>query len=417
MILQVIEQDTEQVNIDNFANVFQYDDLAGVSTGVWQVYPMTIYNNNYTYIAGTENVANANPILFRYDSIDNTIVGVKVGVIDNFDPLFHQRPIPIVGLDGHVYVFQINGHGQSMKVWKSNTTDISDGFSLHHTTPNNTLGYINIQKFDNYILKIGTRKTTGAGSGGIYGHIVGKSNDVNYNSFTFIEVTDPSFSSTNYRHYMMMPREYGDNSWSYFGIMKRNDSGNQYFAQAYYKTQDYKNFYSIDESFSKDVINTSKITDVEVESNLTYFGSNTFDTTQIQASHGFVLNDEIYGSYYNNTSNKWKFYKINTIGVVTEYDDTIGLNSDFTDVNRAITQTYNGNNIVYSYLGKIYTCDLDFNNQKEAFDFEEPTGEVLGKTTVFPIINPQDIKSNYLLVGNLAGDKFAYYVINDKFFR
>lgn len=413
MILQIIEQDNQGINQSNNVRFYtENENLLGVANGVWQVYPMTIWDNSYTYIGATKDVLNRDPILCRYDSITDTMVSVAVGTIDNFDPIFHQRPIPIVGVDDHVYVFMINGHGTQMKVWKSNTKDILDGFTLHHTTSRSDLGYLNIEQADNFRIKLGFRKTTGSPN---YGHIVARATDLNYNGFEFIDTTDPNYVSTNHRHYMMMPKEYGDNNWYYFGIMSRNDSGNQYFAQGYYKTQDFVNFYSISEVFSKDVVSNGRITDVEVEANLNFFGSTASDTTKVQASNGFVLSDEIYGTYFNGVA--WKFYKINSSGLVTEYTDNIGLDTDLTDVNRAINLTYNGKNIVYSYLQKIYTCDLDFSNQREVFEFIVPPSETLAVTTIFPLINADKVIGNYALPANVAGNQFAYYVLNDKFIR
>lgn len=390
-------------------------DLLGVQTGVWQIYPQMYYYDGYTYQGATKNVSNRDPILLRFNQRDNSVIHVDVGTIDNFDPIFHQRPIPIE-YNGFIYVIQVNGHGQDIKIWKSNTTDVADGFTLDTTISDNNYGYINLHKRSDDSIIIGSRLTTQTPYN--YGHVLVRSSD--WSTFSSVITTDPDYATTNHRHYMMLPLEYGTNTWLYVGIMSRNDSGNQYFSQGYYKTQDFNTFYSLDETFNKNVASTTPVTDAEVETNFNIIGSTASDTVRVQASNGCVIDDVIYGSYFDNvTDNYWRFYKITGMGVKTEYECTIvGLDTDrVTDTNSAITITYNGNNLVWSFDGAIYTCDLEFNNQKLVFQATDTDGNDL-TNNIYPMSNIQDVNGRYaLFIGGGGVGTARYYITSDKFIR
>lgn len=414
MIHQIISQNTNYLD-------FQYRISEAISdvlyTGSYGglVTPKCVFHKGDTYMTGTDDNTNRNPVLFRYRQSDDSVVGVDVGTIDNFDPLFHQHPSIFIKED-FIYIMMVNGHGQDIKIWKSNTTDIADGFTLFHTITGN-FSYVDVYSKPNGSLYFLSRTLGGMN------HQIGVSDTEDYTSWTVTQITNPDFSTTDNRHYPNIPIPYGNNDWFYFCINLRNETNTPtdtetYFGHAYYKTQDFETFYSLDETYSKNISIDGVFTPSEIETNLTYVGSTSDDRNYVGASWGCVINDEIYNAYYDSNISYWKFYKINALGVKTEFQCFIPNVQTTVNFSYNFSFYYNENNlIIRTSTRKFYTSDLSFNNQVEYFDITESSGEVLANATI-PPYNFKDVSGKYLLGGATSSlGKFPYFITEDKFIR
>lgn len=415
MILQQIIQQFSDAFFYRYGFTEEISDV--IYSGLYvQVAPKCWYYNGDTYFTAVTSEATRNPVLYRYRSSDDSIVGVDVGTIDNTDPLNHQNPA-IAVVDDFIYVLMVNGHGQDIKIWKSDTTDISDGFTLFHTITDFDFGYLHTYRRNNYQYFL-SRDTQSD-----FGSIVGKSADSSFVSWDVNRVTLAEKPTTGYRHYPYIPTPYNEDNWNYFSITLRNDNASSdpdqifmYFGHAFYKTQDFVTYYSLDENFSKNVVSSGAITQSEVNSNLMYIGSESTDEDYTSHFQGCVINGVIYGSYVSQSINYHKFYKIEN-GVKTEYECNIPNLSINPFSFNVLTILSNGNNLVIRVSGgDVYVCDFNFNNQSIAY--------TVADNQIYPInapiypFNLDEVGEIYALGGQqVYTGAFPYIVTNDKFIR
>ena len=389
-----------------------------IYTGLYQqVQPKSYFYKGDTYITGVTNQPTRNPVIYRYRQSDNSVVGVNVGVIDNVDPLDHQNPLVFIQ-DDYIHVMMVNPHGAPIRIWKSNTTDITDGFSVLYNLSGN-YSYITAYKIPSDDSVYFLSRFDGFVSG------IGISNGSDYTDWRTLQTTNNDYGSTTYRHYPFVPRPYGENEWYYFAIIQRNDSESSdplqifmYFAHSFYKTKDFRTFYSLDETFSKNVPVDGVITNTEVQNELTYIGSDTTDDQYVSYFAGCVVNDVIYGSYLYQSIPYYKFYKIEN-GVKTEYDCNIP-NLPLNPFSFSILNIYyNGKSLVIRVGGSaVWICDLDFSNQKLVYTNEQTEANPVN-AAIFPL-NLDEVYGEYLYGGgqlNVNQGILPYYITKDKFIR
>ena len=388
-------------------------------SGTWANHfsPTILWVNGATYALATKAEPNRSPLLYRYGN--GQIDSVQVGTITKFDTtnLYHPKS-SIVYVDGHFYVGVINGHGEELLVFKSNTSNITDGFNLEATV-NGEFGYISGYYKDGRIVWL-TRQT--APPNGYYKRVI-YSNINDYSTYTNLQTTQGSTSFL--RHYPTSPKLYGYNEWYYFCVGLRNGSSSPsyYYNQVIYKTKDFETFYSLDENLSKN-LSVSPFTQSELDNELSVV-RNSSNTYNIGTPIGFVLNDVYYGSYWNEDDDYLRFFKYDS-SVRTDYPCYIpDLSQDQTEF-RQLQLYYNGKNIVIvsSALNKIYTCSLNFSNQQEVFDFSNQTE--LELSAGLPQ-NFDEVVGNYIICGKFdvsnvytpspPVSNFPYIETQDKFIR
>ena len=419
MILQSIIQQSSVKSFDLLIQSSTIEpNLEYIGSYLWNT-PKTLQDGGYTYVTGRLNNPNRDVIIFRYNNTDNELVVQFVGAIDNFNALYHQHAVMQI-IDDFVYVFCVNGHGQDIKIWKSDTTDITDGFYLYHTITGN-FGYLSVKPIPNNQYVLASRLT---GSGGTqYSHVNLVSGVNDLTTWTETQVTQADWFTTEYRHYMNTPFYYGVNEWCYYAISLRNDTSGAdiFFAQAFYKTKDHTTYYSLDGNYSKNIVSSAAFTNAEIEANLTFNGTQVSDLSFTGIAKCTVINDVIFSSYYNGS--EWKFYKIDN-GVKTEYDCPI------TDLDASISQGfglieiyYNGNNLIIiassrtSGLAKIFTSNLDFSRLTEVYDIASNVSDYNRYTALFPANFP-DVRGNYIIPFDLLTDGvFNYAITNNRLVR
>lgn len=371
--------------------------------------PKSIFYNGATYITGTDGEENRNPILIRY--LNGRIDTVRVGTIDNYDELFHQNAT-VMGIDGYIYVFCVNGHGEAVKIWKSNTPDIVDGFTLHYQLEIKA-GYLNTKMLSDGRCLMVIRIT------GTFTHqyaqmiCISAVNDLT--SWQTITPMDAEYATYDIRFYPSYIQPYGDNEWQYFGISLRSDdttvTGTQtYMGQAIYKTKDFETFYNLSETFSKNIVVDGIITALEVKNNFTVVGWDDVDV-YFGTLWAIIINDVIYGSYFNPDDMYFKFYKIEN-GVKTEYPCEIPDLPTTPNFSYMINLYYNGDNIVIHCFGKIYSCGFDFSgltllktlpSDINLALLPEPFTDVIGK--------------EYMIAGTNVYQGYFPYVITNEIFN
>jgi hypothetical protein len=408
------------ININNEEGIFDIsDDIKFI--GMYPlVTPTSIWHNGATYVVGYKtDVSNNDPVILRWE--DEVIDFITVGDTTKPDPygLEHQFPALLV-IDGYIYVFQVNGHGAEIQIWKSNFPEnIKDGFTLFHTI-NGSFGYCNPRLLPDGRIVILSRDTpTG------FGQMIALSNPNDFTVWQTKKITEPDYNTHHHRHYISAPYYYGSNSWNYFGVSFRNDDATPetYFAQAIYKTQDFITFYNLDETFSKNIDVNGKITHAELEANCMIVGSIDNDTDFAGGINFIVKDDVVYSSYYDATDSNWYFTKITGVVRTNTLIDISDLRFPNLNSVNNIFILYNGSNLVlFLFEDKsgvqernIYTCDLDFQNlqfKTQVWKDGENTG---ARQSMIPF-NLNEISGEYIIGGSDTNSgEFLYQINNDKF--
>ena len=294
-----------------------------------------------------------------------------------------------------------------------------DGFSFY-TEITGDFGYLHTSLYNNKLIHF-TRETSGSG----YYQRILHSDVGDFTTYTDLQIT--TNTTTTYRHYPNKAKMYGLNDWEYFfiGVRSSDSSSFYYYQQCGYKTQDFITFYSLDESFSKDIVNNGAFTKLEIDNNLV-LKEGVSNTSEIGTCENTIINDVVYGSYWDESINYLKFYKIDS-GIVTDFNcDVAGFKQGFNELRRPQI-LFNGNNLVIVCSGnyKIYTCDLNFNNLTEVYDFSE---DYLKSGWSYGIPkNLNEIDGNYIMGGDWdTENRYAlnpptisvpFVITNDKFIR
>lgn len=377
------------------------------------VSPKNVWHNGSTFITGYKSSAtNNSPVILQYKN--GEVFYAEVGVIDNFDPLEHAHPALLV-LDGYVHVFQVNGHGQDIKIWKiNNPEDVRDGFTLIFTIPGK-FGYCNPRLLSDGRVIILSR-------------ITNDTVDVNYSqiftinnipgdltSWTNIRTTNVDYGASKNRHYPSALLQYGVNQWHYIGISLRNENPGSietYFGQAIMKTKDFTTFYNKDETFSKNIDVNGVLTPTELESHFMIIGSHSEVENYVLPKWSIVINDTVYGRCIRN--GYIEFYKIDLAGNLTFYPCAIP-DIDLTEnFSYKLEINYNGNNLIIKVGGVLYGCDFNFENITflEQYIFEGEENKALSALLPY---NLNEITGKYMFGGGITPGVFPYFITDDKF--
>jgi hypothetical protein len=378
------------------------------------VTPKSVYYNGATYLTARKDSDSKNsPLIIKYSN--GQVETASVGTIDNSDPLQHAHPAVIVK-DGEIYVFSVNGHGQDIKIWKSNVNEsITDGFTLHYTIVGK-FGYCNPRLLPDGRIVILIRLTaTGDVNNYAQAFLISAVND--YTTWTEKQTTYPNHNSTKNRHYPSAPYYYGTNSWYYFGISLRNESqgvgGEDYFAQAIYKTQDFSTFYNLAETWSKNVDVDGVMTAQEIEDNLTLVGTKDLPNMYVKPMQFIVVNDVVYNCFYDKDSGYFKFMKIDG-ATRTDYPCQITGIDTTANFSYKMRIYYNGNNLVIFSGGNIYGLDMNFDNLNY-FDQYYASGDSNSLDTAMIPTNFDEVSGVYLLAGSTEQGVFPYIETDEKF--
>lgn len=411
MLLQVISQSNADASeIQKFVSVDE--DYYYIGSYGALVSPVSVWHKGATYITGTLDASTNNaPVILKWE--DSTLeFNDSVGTIDNFDVLEHSHPSILI-IDDYIYIFQVNGHDQDIKVWKSNSQEDISAFTLHHTILGD-FNYCNPRLLDDGRVVILSREGYPD-----FTHQIAISAANDYTSWTLKDLTATDFVANDVRHYPSHPYMYGSNSWHYIGISLRDENTSPngietYFGQAIYKTQDFITFYSLDENFSKNIDVSGALTRSEIETNLMIVGTNAAQTTYVGPMQFIVVNDVCYSKYYDNTANYFKFLKVDTDGTITTYPCNIPNLDTTINFSYKFSMWYNGSNIVISTSLGIYAINLSLNNLQLKRLYTEDGEDNTPQAVSFPF-NLDAVSGSYLFGGSTTEGVFPYYITSDKF--
>lgn len=165
--------------------------------------------------------------------------------------------------------------------------------------------------------------------------------------FTATQITDST--TVGYRYYNSCPLVYGTSTKTYFTPTMRRDSGSNYFAHVVLVTTDFETYSNYQGTASKDVINTTKLTDAEIEADYTINGSTTLDTAELRVMNTIVVNDVLYGTYIKSGTTTWYIFKIDGV-TFEEVDLSAQIPNLRTDAFLNNFMYWNGSNIVLSVV-------------------------------------------------------------------
>lgn len=198
--------------------------------------------------------------IYAYQNNNGVIDGdyVTPGTTPDFSDTNHSFPSLAIHED-YLYFAQVQGHLNSIDIWKSDAPLDASSFTKIAVIPKGTgdfdgFAYPNLF-FDNGVMYIYCRSDYFASN---LSSTLIKSTNVNFTAFDIVWLFDYDAETANHRWalYPCSPQHYGVNSWRYFIINLRNSktqSGVDGYERVYLcKTQDYKNFYNLDETIFTD---------------------------------------------------------------------------------------------------------------------------------------------------------------------
>jgi len=353
------------------------------------------------------------------------------------EPINHPAPmLHINRTTGYIYVLQNKFHIDKIKVWKSDSPEDISSFSYvgEFGSGCSYLGHLEGDESDIVIL-------TRAGTISVDFSISIISVNLDTLVYNQTQITDVKSNIADVRQYLLVPYQYGTSSRTYFGITNRNEepTGTGYYKFSLMATEKggaWQEFSNIANTYSKNVVTGSLITDNELETNYQAIGTDSDRTTIISEGKMIVLNDDIYVVFVIDDDNDlWGIRKF-TYGSASYTDFLIPL----TTIVRSpiwygsVYMRYNGENFVYTiwehdgvggYITKIYTSNLDFSDFKDtgyntqATSISEPdqgTGCFYGMPT--NLHEAVASEESYLLIGKEEGTargNFKYVITNEAF--
>lgn len=371
--------------------------------------PKSVWHNGATYITGYRE--NQDPAIIKWK--DGEIQYTEFGTSEH-DPYNHPHPTVVI-IDNYVYVLHVDGHNNPIKIWKSDLPESIESFTLIHTTTYAEFNYCNPRMLSDGRMVIHSRRGSAAGFNSIFA--MSGINDLT--TWTVKELTVPDWDSNKVRHYPDGLYHYGANEWYYFGIFLRYENGEVYFGHAHFKTKDFITFYSLDESFSKNIDIEGGFTRAEIETYLMTVGSNTQPDTYTGPPNTLIINDTVYDNFYNMTNQRWEMIKITPDGTKTFYPCTIPNILTGKNLSHPILQYYNGQNIVLiiteeNLSRKIYSTDLNY----QTFKFEKTISETGEEEPINrPLIpwNFSELNGKYIIGGGMDVGIFPYMITDEKF--
>lgn len=408
MILKVIGEqriiDESRTETNTISNLFGVADFQFVRPSLW-------WNDNITYFAATEeNTVSNNKIQsYTYNHITkrffNTTVGSGTTVQDSFN-----HPRAFIWYEGdYLYTGQSNPHNGVIDIFKSDVQIENDGgfSSITGVSGSNSYPKIFTTKDNKACICIRTGSSApnfdlavNLSSAGIEG------------TFTQIKITANTVN--DFRFYNESPVLYGTQTKHYLVGNVRSQTNSQYFTQVLLVTYDFNTYYNYEETFSKNVVSTSEITNAEISSNFLING----DFSTVTDTSGYMMTIQVDDVFYGvcekeGTSDHYIFKVENK--VLTETLVTI---PNF-DRNKYLY--YNGNNILITcrvdegggvIKNKIYGSPLDLSSFTEVFSVDADSGQ--------PILNlPENLDTvigEYAIPISITGNDLDIYLTSDKFF-
>lgn len=340
---------------------------------------------------------------------------VNDGTISS-EPINHPAPmLHINKTTGYIYVLQNKLHLNRIRVWKSQTPEDISQFNYVGEFGQTNNSYLGNLEGDESDVVIQTR----AGVEGVDNFSMSVIK-VNLDTLVYTQtlLTFVDEPTTDSRHYLLVPYQYGTSTKTFFGIAHRNEVGSG--LSGYYKFSllvtnkggDYEVFENIAGTFSKDVVATSVISNAELEANYAAIGTDASRSTMISEGKMIVLNNDVYIVWMSDDANSRFSVRKFTYGSGSFTDFLIPVTTiaESPIWYGPVYMRYNGTNFVFTiaehdgsggYITKIYACNTDFTNWTEfninTFD-NSTVPEVSGYFYGMPT-NLNDVDGEYLIIG------------------
>ncbi len=384
--------------------------------------PSMLWFNGATYSLWYKEQVNNNQVgIFKQigDSLESTIV--NTGTVTP-EPINHPAPmLHINKTTGFIYVLQNRTHVDTIRVWKSQSPENINGFNYigEFGAFTSYLGHLEGDESD---IVIQTRAGTDAIN--YKDHSIIK---VNLDTLVYTQTQLTTIETSDTRHYLIVPYQYGTSTRIYFGIGHRNDAGSG-FAEGYFKfsllvadkIDNYDIMKNIDNSFSKNVVSSGVLTIAEMETNFSAVGSDSARNTIISEGKMIVLNDDIYLVWMSDDAASRFSVRKFTYGSASFTDFLIPVTTiaESPIWYGPVYMRYNGVNFVFTiaehdgvggFVTKVYGCSTVFTNWTE-FNVDTLADGIVPEVTGYFYGMPTNlndaVNSNekYLMIGrDLAG--------------
>lgn len=366
------------------------------------VMPSIAWLNNKTFWIGDITATGNNQLYcIEYDyQTGYTYKYVGIGTVDN-DVFDHPAGFLFIYND-YIYCGQTNTHNELIDIYKSNSQGtISGGFTKikvingYNAYPQtisdhdgNRLFCVRLFGSPTYDFDLAIQRSDSANPNGTY---------------TQTQITD--CDNANYRHYNGVAMVYGTNTKNYFHVTHRNDTGQHYFAHSLLVTSDFATYSNYANTYSKNVVSTSAITQSELNTNYAFNGSSASDTADLKIMTAIQINDLWFGIALKSGTTDHYIFKLSGTTLTDTQISISNLNHSFINP----FMYYDGTDILLSVCinnggtqsKKIYRVPLDLSDFTDVVYSYEPTTMYEGTR---PIMLPQ----NYNDISE--GDYYVMYL-------
>lgn len=303
-----------------------------------------IYYNGFFYLAGYKpNTFDNQALIAKYSrSTGLELATVGTGTTPGNEPFDHPVPAIYVNqITGYVYLIQNKYHNSSFRIFKSDAPETTNLSLVGEIISGSS--YITIVETNGSDITFVTRGYPGGTNNDFYCFSCCTVNlDTLVNTHT--RITSIDFATNQVRHY---PNStpiyvYGTPTVYFSSIMHRYEVNVLPYKISVLATADWAIFTNYANTFSKDVISTSAITEAELETNYTLVGTDTDKTVNLNPIVSIQIDDSLFLIHGNDVSNRLLLNKI-TYGSATVEAFEIPLDSARFD---QCYMYYNGSNII-----------------------------------------------------------------------
>jgi hypothetical protein len=392
----------KEVNLP-FADAFQMGNIGSNAS------PLMIWFNGSTYGVGYKENDQLNQVVILKQTKEN----VEANTVGNGTTATESRnhPAPCMHIDseGYIYVFQNKLHVDPFRYWKSDNPEDISSFTLQGEFSDEA-SYIGVLDAIGKDIKFQTRR---GGTSSYAQSIISLNLDTGVNSS--LQITTDEFATSNQRHYLFLPKIYGNPTKRVAGIQHRDETSKFFYKTSLWVTSDYETIENISGNFSKNITVDGLITNAEINSHYKITGDDSLRSDYVASNWLIQINDDIYTCIFDQSNYIMRKYTIGLDGVQNSYTiQGLDISADFS--------YYNGQELVLTGRGAgnkavVYTMDLGLTDIKyrRTFDFFE-TGLVFG----FPW-NLDEVDGRYAILGGTQQETtpprglIPYILTKDKF--
>ena len=319
--------------------------------------PDCIYYNGNFYLSGYKlNTYDNQALIAKYNRANGiTTAEVGSGTTPANEPDDHPVPAVYVSQStGYVYMIQNKYHNSYFRVFKSTSAE-SITLTYSGEITDGGASYITIVEASGSDITFVTRGKTG-GTNNLWYCFACCTVNLDTLVYTHTQITSIDFATNAVRHYPNATPiyVYGTPTVYFMGINHRWETNGYVYKISILATSDWSTFTNYANTFSKDVIGVSPITEAELESNCVFVGTDSTKTNNYTPIVSIQVDDNMFILYKKLTTTRFYISKIAYEGSITTFEITLD--------DAAFDQCYmyyNGTNIIMTFAVNDGSSNID----------------------------------------------------------